>query len=136
MSGPSVLPTAPVAVNASHVLPLLVDYANGMTQTEIAAKHGLHIQTVRKRLTQAGVTSRERNRALDDEDLWRARRLIDSGVSIREVARQFGVAHTTLIRALKRQARGARSRLTSAEYLPVMTVPLTTTPLQLRSTGR
>lgn len=100
--------TAVVVVNASEVLPLVVDYANGMTQAEIAAKHGLHIQTVRKRLTQAGVNSRERNRALDDEDLWRARRLIDSGVSVREVARQFGVAHTTLLRALKR-AGSARS---------------------------
>lgn len=100
--GLRVVDTAAVVINASEVLPLVVDYANGMTQAEIAAKHGLHIQTVRKRLTQVGVNSRERNRALDDEDLWRARRLIDSGVSVREVAGQFGVAHTTLLRALKR----------------------------------
>lgn len=106
--GPRVVATSAVIVNASEVLPLVVDYANGMTQAEIAAKHGLHIQTVRKRLTQVGINSRERNRALGDEDLWRARRLIDSGVSVREVARQFGVAHTTLLRALKR-AGSARS---------------------------
>lgn len=32
------------------LLPLVVDYANGMTQVEIARKHRIHVQTVRKRL--------------------------------------------------------------------------------------
>jgi len=36
-------------------LPLVVDYANGLSQAEIALKHGIHIQTVRKRLKEVGV---------------------------------------------------------------------------------
>lgn len=84
------------------LLPLVVDYANGMTQVEIAKKHRIHVQTVRKRLGEAGVRVREHNRALSDDDLWRARRLIESGLASREVAQRFLVAHTTLLRALKR----------------------------------
>ena len=68
------------------LLPLVVDYANGMTQVEIARKHRIHVQTVRKRLGEAGVRVREHNRALSDEDLWHARRLIESGLASREVA--------------------------------------------------
>ncbi len=83
------------------LLPLVVDYANGMTQVEIARKHRIHVQTVRKRLGEAGVRVREHNRALSDEDLWHARRLIESGLASREVAHRFLVAHTTLLRALK-----------------------------------
>lgn len=91
-----------LAGDESRVLPLVVDYANGLTQAEIAAKYGLHVQTVRKRLAEAGVSSRAHNQTLSDEDLWQARRLIDSGLSAREVAGRYGVAHTTLLRALKR----------------------------------
>lgn len=74
-----------------------------MTQVEIARKHRLHVQTVRKRLDEAGVRVREHNRALSDEDLWHARRLLDGGVGSREVAQRFLIAHTTLLRALKRE---------------------------------
>lgn len=91
-----------LAGDESRVLPLVVDYANGLTQAEIAAKYGLHIQTVRKRLAEAGVSSRAHDQTLSDENLWQARRLIDSGLSAREVAGRYGVAHTTLLRALKR----------------------------------
>lgn len=43
---------------------MVVDYANGMTQEEIARVHDLHIQTVRKRLKAAGVVTRSRSTAL------------------------------------------------------------------------
>jgi len=45
---------------------------------------------------------RSHNRALSDEELSRARSAIDGGASARAVARDLGVAHTTLLRALKR----------------------------------
>jgi DNA-binding transcriptional regulator LsrR (DeoR family) len=35
--------------------PLVADYADGLTQVQVAEKHGLHVQTVRKRLIEAGV---------------------------------------------------------------------------------
>ena len=62
----------------------------------------LRQQTVRKRLAVAGVKVRSHNRALSDEELSRARSAIDGGASARAVARDLGVAHTTLLRALKR----------------------------------
>lgn len=81
---------------------LVVDYANGMTQVEIAEKHGLHVQTIRKRLHAAGVDTRLRRRALSSADLQETQELLDSGLSSREAARKFGVSHTTLLRSLRR----------------------------------
>lgn len=86
----------------SDILRMLVDYANGMTQEELAHKHGVHIQTVRKRLKAAGVVTRSRSTALTVQDLNEARGLLDAGLSAREVARKLGVAHTTLLRAIRR----------------------------------
>lgn len=88
--------------NNSGVLQLVVDYANGMTQVEIARKYGVHVQTVRKRLKEAGVVVRGNSRALTDSDLREVRGLLDAGLSAREVAGRYGVAHTTLLRALRR----------------------------------
>ncbi|WP_297105147.1 helix-turn-helix domain-containing protein [Tessaracoccus sp.] len=92
------------------LLPLVVDYANGMTQVEIARKHRLHVQTVRKRLGEAGVRVREHNRVLSEEDLWHARRLLNGGVGSREIAQRYQVAHTTLLRALKREVSPVEHR--------------------------
>lgn len=78
-------------------LPLLVaDYADGLTQVQIAKKYGLHVQTVRKRLIQAGVDTRARLCILADEDLRAARAAMDDGASIIEIFRGLGVAHTTV----------------------------------------
>ena len=92
----------PAATSPATDIPLVVDYANGMTQAEIAEKHGVHVQTVRKRLRAAGVDTRLRRRALDSADLQEAQELLDSGLSSREAARKFGVSHTTLLRSLRR----------------------------------
>ncbi|WP_129359771.1 helix-turn-helix domain-containing protein [Rothia uropygioeca] len=87
---------------ASVLLPLVVDYANGLTQAEIARKHGIHAQTLRKRLWEAGVNTRVRVAALSESEVQAARAVIHEGASARSVARRLGVAHTTLLRALKR----------------------------------
>ena len=103
------------------LLPLVADYANGLTQVEIARKHRIHVQTVRKRLGEAGVRVREHNRALSDEDLWHARRLLEGGLASREVAQRYQVAHTTLMRALK---RGGSSVVPKAERGPWRGAPV------------
>lgn len=82
-------------------LPLVVDYANGLSQAEIARKHGIHIQTVRKRLKEVGVVTRRGN-TLTDEELTQASALLVAGISAREVGRRLGVAHTTVLRAIRR----------------------------------
>lgn len=87
---------------APDILAMVVDHANGMTQEEIAHKHGLHIQTVRKGLKAAGVVTRSRSNALTEQELAQARNLLDAGLSAREVARRLGIAHTTLLRAIRR----------------------------------
>ncbi|WP_120004856.1 helix-turn-helix domain-containing protein [Nesterenkonia muleiensis] len=91
-------------VRASVLLPLVVDYANGLTQAEIARKHGIHAQTLRKRLREAGVNTRVRVTALSESEVKVARAVISEGASIRAVACRLGVAHTTLLRALKRSS--------------------------------
>lgn len=81
---------------------MVVDYANGMAQEEIAGKYGLHTQTVRKRLKAAGVVTRSRDNALTEQDLDETRGLLDAGLSAREVGRKLGIAHTTIVRAIRR----------------------------------
>lgn len=95
-------PASPPDEPNSDILRMVVDYANGMTQEEIARKHGLHIQTIRKRLKAAGVVTRSRSTALTAQDLDEACGLLDVGLSVREAARRLGVAHTTLLRAIRR----------------------------------
>lgn len=98
-------PTPPPA-NAQHtdgLLQLVVDYANGLTQMEIAKKHTIHVQTVRKRLRDAGVNTRSRVRLLRAEQLDAARSAIADGASLRATAQSLGVSHTTLQRNLKQK---------------------------------
>lgn len=79
----------------------MVDYANGLTQMEIAKKHGIHVQTLRKRLQKAGVNTRARVRLLSSAQLEAARSAITDGASLRATARQLDVSHSTLLRNLK-----------------------------------
>lgn len=100
-------PTLPRASSAKSVraaealLALVVDYANGMTQAEIAKKHGIHVQTLRKRLQKAGVNTRARVRLLSSAQVQAARSAIADGASLRATARQLDVSHTTLLRNLQ-----------------------------------
>lgn len=90
--------------------PLVADYADGLTQVQIAKKHGLHVQTVRKRLIEADIDTRAaRLRLLTDENLRAARAAMDDGASVREVARGLGVAHTTVARSLARRREALES---------------------------
>lgn len=79
------VPTIPRAFPA-----FMADYANGLTQVQIAKKYGLDLQTVRKRLIEADIDTRAHLRALTDEDLWAARSAKGDGASFREIARGIG----------------------------------------------
>ena len=83
------------------LLALVVDYANGLTQMELAQKHDMHVQTVRKRLKEVGVNLRARVKLLSPAQLEAARSSIACGASLRATARQLGVSHATLTRNLK-----------------------------------
>lgn len=78
----------------------MVDYCNGKTQVEVASKHGVHVQTVRRLLRQAGVVVRDHLAALSATDLATIRFVHPRGVSLRELGRRYEVAHTTILRNL------------------------------------
>ncbi|MPM30449.1 hypothetical protein SDC9_76999 [bioreactor metagenome] len=88
---------------------LLADYADGMTQVQIAKKQGLHVQTVRRRLIEAGIDTRDQLRALTDEDLRAVRSAKGDAASFRGIARGLGVAHTTVTRSLARRHQAPES---------------------------
>lgn len=83
------------------MLKVVVTYCNGSTQQEIAAELGVHVQTVRATLREAGVKIGERNATFSDDELQTIRRLHADGVSARELGRRYSVAHTTILRQLR-----------------------------------
>ena len=99
----------PQVVRSAKFPQLVADYAEGLTQVQIAEKHGLHAQTVRKRLIAAGVDTHIRLRALSDEELRAARVATGEGASVREIARGLGIAHTTVTRSLVRRPEALES---------------------------
>lgn len=134
---PRVRPVPPSVAATPTAFPTLVaDYADGLTQVQIAKKYGLHVQTVRKRLIDAGVDTRARLRVLSVEDVRAARAALDHGASVREIARRLGVAHTTVTQSLARRneapespsrTTGTRSRTAPTRVRP-RRPPLRTTP--------
>ncbi|MGY5318217.1 helix-turn-helix domain-containing protein [Neomicrococcus lactis] len=82
------------------MLQVVVAYCNGSTQQQIATKLGVHVQTIRSTLRDAGVKLSERNATFSDDELQIIRRLSADGVSARELGRRYGVAHTTILRQL------------------------------------
>lgn len=94
------------------------DYAAGLTQVQIAKKYGLQVQTLRKRLIEAGVDTRARLRVLTDENLRAARAAMDHGASAREITRGLSVAHTTVTRSLTRRHGAPESPLRTTSETP------------------
>lgn len=81
----------------------MADYAEGLTQVQIAKKQGLRVQAVRMRPIEAGIDIHARFRELAEEDLRAVRAAKGEGASFREIARELGVAHTTVIRSMARR---------------------------------
>ena len=122
---------------ARSLPPLVADYADGLTQVQIAKKHGLHVQTVRKRLIAAGVDTRARLRALTDAELRTVRVAIAEGTSVREIVRGLGVAHTTVTRSLARHRESLESPSCTTPARPqTSSTPARTRRSPLRTTSK
>ena len=80
---------------------VLADRRAGLTQAQIAAKHGVDIQTVRRHLAKTGDTRRS---PLTPAQIAEAAKLRDDGWTLRNLAQRYGIAHTTMSRALKNAA--------------------------------
>ncbi|MDR1442836.1 MAG: hypothetical protein LBJ02_10745 [Bifidobacteriaceae bacterium] len=73
------------------------DRARGLTQAQIAAKRGVHVQTVRRHLARSGLAGRN---SIRRDQAAEARRFRAAGWSVRDLGQRYGVAHTTVARAL------------------------------------
>jgi DNA invertase Pin-like site-specific DNA recombinase len=82
------------------------DYQDGLTQSEIAAKHGVHVQTVSRHLTRGHQTLRTRKARLTPDQLAEAKRLQAQGWTTRRLGERYHMAHTTIARLLARNGGG------------------------------
>lgn len=77
-------------------------YRSGVGSYRIAARFGLSPATVRARLRDAGVRMRPARGARRGPSEAEVRRMRKTGMTIRELARHFGVSHVTIIDRLRR----------------------------------
>jgi DNA invertase Pin-like site-specific DNA recombinase len=74
----------------------------------LAAKHGLHHQTVRAMLVRAGAMVRARQR-LGQSDIDEIVRLYEAGLTTTEIGERFGVYASTIGRQFKKLGIGLRA---------------------------
>jgi tRNA (guanine37-N1)-methyltransferase len=84
---------------------LIAAYTSGAGSYRIAARFGISPATVRARLRAAGVRLRPPRGAQRGPTVAEVTRMRSSGLTIRELARHFGVSHVTIIDRLKRAKR-------------------------------
>ncbi|WP_369808050.1 helix-turn-helix domain-containing protein [Leucobacter chinensis] len=84
-------------------------YESGASLISIAREHLLGKETVRDTLADAGV--RIRRQGLDDDQVTHAVRRYEEGFTNRDIARELGVGHSMVWRALKRE--GVKMRANS-----------------------
>jgi len=77
---------------------IVTDRRAGLTQAQIAAKHGVDVQTVRRHLAKTGTTRRQ---PLTAVQVAEARQLRVDGWTLRDLADRYHVAHTTIARILE-----------------------------------
>ncbi len=77
-------------------------YRSGVGSYRIAARFGLSPATVRARLRDAGVRMRPARGARRGPTAAEVKRMRKTGMTIRELARHFGVSHVTIIDRLRR----------------------------------
>lgn len=80
-------------------------YASGVGSYRIAARFGISPATVRARLRGAGVRLRAARGTLRAPSAAEVSRLRATGLTVRELARHFGVSHVTILDRLKRAKR-------------------------------
>ncbi|MBZ5735144.1 helix-turn-helix domain-containing protein [Nocardioides sp. TRM66260-LWL] len=76
-------------------------YVAGETVKALAAEHGLHHQTIRAVLVEAGVLVRTRQR-LTQKQLEEIVKLYESGLTTTEIGERLGVYASTVGRQLKK----------------------------------
>lgn len=83
---------------------LIRAYRSGVGSYRIAARFGMAPATVRARLRDAGVRMRPARGAQRAPTAAEVRRMRKTGMTIRDLAKHFGVSHVTIIDRLRRPA--------------------------------
>ena len=103
------LPRSAVRRGAVKDEDLVRAYRSGVGSYRIAARFGISPTTVRSRLRQAGVRLRPARGAQRGPTVAEVKRLRKTGMTVRELARHFGVSHVTIIDRLKKAKAGKPS---------------------------
>lgn len=85
---------------------LVAAYRSGVGSYRIAARYGLSPATVRSRLRAAGVRLRAPRSTQRGPTAAEVARMRATGLTVRELARHYGVSHVTILDRLKKAARG------------------------------
>lgn len=83
-------------------------YAAGAGSYRIAARYGVSPATVRARLRSAGVKLRSARSTLRAPSAADVKRMRATGLTLRQLARHFGVSHVTILDRLKRGTTSSR----------------------------
>jgi tRNA (guanine37-N1)-methyltransferase len=85
---------------------LIAAYRSGVGSYRIAARFGVSPATVRSRLRRSGVRLRAPRSTLRAPTVAEVVRMRATGLTIRELARHYGVSHVTILDRLKRSTQG------------------------------
>ena len=80
-------------------------YGSGVGSYRIAARFGISPATVRARLRAAGVRLRPPRSGLRGPTVAEVAKMRGAGLTVRELARHFGVSHVTILDRLKKAKR-------------------------------
>jgi tRNA (guanine37-N1)-methyltransferase len=86
---------------------LVAAYSSGVGSYRIAARFGISPATVRARLRAGGVRLRPPRGAQRGPTVVEVSRMRATGLTVRELARHFGVSHVTILDRLKRAKRAS-----------------------------
>ena len=95
-------PAAKAAVSDAD---LVAAYRSGVGSYRIAARFGISPATVRARLRAAGVRLRSARGAQRGPTAAEVARMRATGLTVRELARHYGVSHVTILDRLKKAAK-------------------------------
>jgi tRNA (guanine37-N1)-methyltransferase len=95
----------PAAKLPVHDADLIAAYRSGVGSYRIAARFGISPATVRARLRAAGVRLREARSAQRGPTTAEVARMRATGLTVRELARHYGVSHVTILDRLKKAAK-------------------------------
>ena len=98
------LPRSPARERVSDA-DLKAAYGSGVGSYRIAARFGISPATVRARLRAAGVRLRPPRSGLRGPTVAEVAKMRGAGLTVRELARHFGVSHVTILDRLKKAKR-------------------------------